>query len=663
MNISKPIFLLFLILALSFPAQAQKFELGKVSLAELQQKQSPIDTTAAAAVLYNKGRTYYRYDNKKGFSVKHEYEFRIKIYKTEGLEWANFSVPFYVGYENLNNEMVKFSDGVTYNLENGAIVKTKLTGEGRFKKDVNELWNEASIAMPNAKVGSVIEFKYVLSSENITEFPDYQFQYGIPVHYSEYRTEIPQFFIYKPILTGFGKVKTDSKIASGYQNFANEYNQTINLSFQQINTVYTAENMPALKPEPFVDNINNYRSAVLHELEKVRFPDVPEKDYSMTWEGVSKMIYKEDRFGKELRERNYFEPFLASVIKNTDSETAKANAILALVKRTVSWDGKYGYLTKKGVKKAFEDRSGNIAEINFILISMLNHAGINADPVLISTISNGIPVFPNRTIFNSVIAIATIDGKSVLLDATDPYSAPNILPLHDLNWSGRQIRQDGSSVEIPLMPKTLSKETFTVVAAIDLSGKTAGKARILKTDYESYAFLKNLGNTNGQDEVEKLENRLNGISIGDYIIDKTADLSKPVSETFTFVSENDAEIVGDKMFVRPLLFLSRGKNPFVMEKRELPIYFGYPKQQKFVVNLEIPAGYAVESLPKPISLVTGEDIGLLSFAIQASGNKIQITVTSELKVPLVAAGFYDVIKEYYKKMHEKLNEMIVLKKN
>jgi hypothetical protein len=53
---------------------------------------------------------------------------------------------------------------------------------------------------------------------------------------------------------------------------------------------------------------------------------------------------------------------------------------------------------------------------------MLNKAGIKADPVLISTRENGVPVYPNRTVFNAVIAAAEIEGKQVLLDATNKFS-------------------------------------------------------------------------------------------------------------------------------------------------------------------------------------------------------------------------------------------------
>ena len=111
-----------------------------------------------------------------------------------------------------------------------------------------------------------------------------------------------------------------------------------------------------------------------------------------------------------------------------------------------------------------------------------------------------------------------------------------------------------------------------------------------------------------------------------------------------------------------LLFLNFGGNPFTAEKRELPMFFEFPKQQKFTVNLEIPEGYAVESMPKSATISTGENVGLFAFNIQNTGNKIQISVVSEMKSVLVSAAFYDAIKEFYKAMYDKLNEKIVLKK-
>lgn len=643
-------------------ATAQKFELGKVSIAELQERMHPIDTSAVAAILYNKARTFFDYNIKIGLSIRTEYEYRIKIYKKEGLKWANHQVHYYVGYENYNDDVVNFSKAITYNLENGIIVKTKLDNEGSFKKNMNEYWNEASIAMPNVKVGSIIEFKYVLKSENIVAFPTFNFQHDIPVNYSQYTTEVPGFLKYKPVLTGYFKVQTDQKVVDGFQNFDNKNGQSTGINYKQLNSSYIAENVPALKEENYVDNIQNYRSSLQHELEKTQFPEEPVKDYSVTWEGVAKTIYKEKDFGNELNEREYIAQDLKRILKDVNSIPERVDVIFKFVQSKMNWNEKKGYLTDIGVKKAYSGGIGNVAEINFILCAMLNYAGINSNPVLISTREHGIPVFPNRTIFNYVIVATEIDEKQVLLDATNKNATLNILPLYTLNRTGRLIKQDGISEEINLVPNFLSKKGTNMLAVIDGTGKIAGRARFQKTDYEAFIFREKYSGINKDNYLEKFENDLNQIQIGDYSIENSKDLSKSIVENFTFTTDNQCEIIGDKMYINPLLFLTQTKNPFIQEKRELPIYFGYPKQDKFNISIEIPEGYSVESIPKPIKISTGENVGLFIFNVLSEGNKIQIVITEDMNKAIVSSDFYEVLKDFYQQMIDKQNEKIVLKR-
>lgn len=651
-----------IVLLSALSVQAQKYELGKVSLKELEQKSYPLDSSANAAILYNKGLTRFLYE-KSGFSIIHECEFRIKIYKKEGLSWANFKVPYYVGFKSGADDMVVFSNAVTYNLENGKMVKTKAGSEGKFRKEINENWSEAMITMPNVKPGSIIEFKYVYTSEAIVEFPDYKFQYDIPVAFSEYTTEIPQFFIYNPIKIGSGYLKTDAAVAHGFQNFTDENKQTLTLNYQQVNTKYTAYSLPAMKEEPYVDNIENYRLMLKHELSKTIFPNALEKNYAETWEGVVSTIYKNERFGKELLKRTYIDPFMKQAVGAATTEMEKTVAIFDFVKRTMNWDGYYGYNTKKGVEKAFSDQTGNSAEINFILIAMLNRAGLFANPVLVSTVSNGIPAFPNRTVFNCVIAAVTVDGKQVLLDATDKNAAPNILPMRDLNWTGRLIRPDSSSEEIKLVPKNLSKETISIIAKIAANGSASGKLKHSRTDYEGLYFRNKYGAVAQSDYLENLENKYPGLKIAAYTSDLDSNTAKPITESFDFTSDNVAEIIDNKIYVDPLLFYTLEKNPFVLEERELPVYYGYPFQVKHSINLEIPDGYAIESLPKIIKVVTGQDpFGTFTFNISATENKIQIVASQEITAPMVATHLYGSLKDFYKKMIEKQNEKIVLKK-
>jgi len=69
-----------------------------------------------------------------------------------------------------------------------------------------------------------------------------------------------------------------------------------------------------------------------------------------------------------------------------------------------------------------------------------------------------------------------------------------------------------------------------------------------------------------------------------------------------------------------------------------------------------------KTMPKPLKISTGENVGLFTFNIISEGNKIQVQVTREINTVLVSADFYPVLKGFYQQMIDKQNEKIVLKK-
>ena len=82
MKFSKSLCLSILLLFVS-KINAQDFKLGKVSIAELEQKVHPKDSSAVAAVLYKKGEARMMFDQSNGFVLVTDVETRIKIYKKE----------------------------------------------------------------------------------------------------------------------------------------------------------------------------------------------------------------------------------------------------------------------------------------------------------------------------------------------------------------------------------------------------------------------------------------------------------------------------------------------------------------------------------------------------------------------------------------------------
>lgn len=633
---------------------AQKFELGKVTVEELQEKVNPKDTAAPAAILFKKGRTFFTYNEQSGFLANHVYEFRVKIYKKEGLSWATQKVSYYVGYENLRDDKVSFSDVATYNLENGAVVKTKLNSEGSFKEKVNKNWNVASIALPNVKVGSVIEFKYTLKSEDLVRLPDFDFQYEIPVNYFEYKSEIPEFFIYKTLLVGTYKPEMSADLQPIRQVYGSDY--------KQINSLYSGVDVPALQDENYVNNINNFKGSIQNELELKRFPDKPVVNYTKTWEGVAESTYKNADFAKELGNRNFFEEDLKKILINKNSPRERLDTIFKFVQNRMNWNKKKGYYVDKGVKKAFEEKTGNTAEINLLLISMLKAAKIQVDPVLVSTVENGVPVFPNRTVFNYLIAAAQIDGEQILLDATSKFTVPNILPLNVLNWKGRLIKENGNSEEVELIPTKFSVINNTVSAFIDpQQAKLEGSLSLQKTDYNALIFREKYGTKTNESNIEKFEQQFIGVEIEDYRADNE-DLSKPVMEKASFSIDKAYDVIGGKLFVNPLLFFAYKSNPFKLEKRQMPIYFGFPEQRRFNMFLQIPEGYKVESLPSPIRIVMEDKAASYTMNIMSDENQIQIKVTQEISKAIFAPEDYGMIKDFFQKIIEIQNDKIILKK-
>jgi hypothetical protein len=322
---TKQLTLLLVLLLFCSNTNAQEFKLGKVSIAELEQKKHPKDTAAVAAILFKKGETKFEYTDNDGFRVVTEVTVRVKIYKKEGYSWGNQAVNF---RSNVNlKEKVLFSDAVTYNLMAGKIEKTKLKSEGIFEEKIDRYWSKKKITMPNLKEGSVLEYKYSIISNNIGMLNEFNFQTSIPVDYSEYKTYIPEYFIYNTKIKGFFAPKIDvvksqkevvivarEKLEPGVITGKHTNMSTNKFEYEETKTTYTALNIPALKEEFYVNNIENYTSILEQELSMTQYPNEPLKPYATDWNSVVKNIYENEDFGLELNKTGYFEDDLKAIV-------------------------------------------------------------------------------------------------------------------------------------------------------------------------------------------------------------------------------------------------------------------------------------------------------------------------------------------------------------
>ena len=664
-----------LLLCVCMSAFSQNFKYGKVSKEELEENVFPKDSSVNAAYLYKYRRTYFEYDAEKGFLHRTRVHERIKIYNKEGFNFATKTIGLYIGRRGGEEEQISGIKGSTYSLKGGKPVFKKLTKGAIFKKNINKFTNEVKFTMPDIKPGCVIEYKYEITSPFWSNIDEFVFQHSIPVKKLNARFEVPEYYNFKLNTKGFLMVKPekDSKSSTLAYKYAIPITENaLNDPIQHYSTgevdyttdifEYDLDNVPALKQEPYTNNIRNYRSSVKYELSSVNMPDSPIKYYTRTWEDVTKTIYKRSSFGGELSKTAYYQNDIKELIKAENNSAKKVALIFNFVKSHMKWNGFYS-IYSNGVKNAYKSKLGNSADINLMLTSMLRYAGVNANPVLVSTRNHGIPLFPTKEGFNYVVTWVKLpDGATLLLDATAKLSAPNVLPFRTLNWKGRIVAENGGSSFINLYPKAVSKSITNIMLNIDENGAVRGGCRNTRTNHRALSFRKKYRSKGKDNYVEALEHTYNDMEVTDYEVTNMMKLSKPVLESYKFNLEGQADVIGDKLYFSPMFHLREIENPFKLEKREFPIDFGYPLLKQYRASITIPEAYKVEHVPEPTSFALPDNLGKFSYKVSTSGKNIQVVISQQINASIVSPLYYSALKTYCDMYLKKEAEQIVLTK-
>ena len=646
--------LLFILIACQLSI-AQNYKFKKVSKEEIQEKFNPVDSSASATYLYKYRKTFFEYQQSTGFELVTVVHERVKIYNQQGFEYATKAISLYKS--GSSQEKVRSIKAYTYNLMDGKIEATKLIKDGTFKTEISKYQNETKFTMPNIKEGSVVEYSYKITSPFYQNVDEFQFQHAIPIKKLKAEFQAPEYYNFRVTMKGFLPITPKIEIKGDKIRFKSSF-----LEFTKTVSTYNLENIPALKEEPYVNNINNYRASVKYELSYRKLPNSTIEYYSSTWEDVVKAVYKRSDFGEELNKSGYYKDDIDGLINSVSDPERRISLIFDFVKSRVKWNEYYSKYTNDGVKKAYKTRVGNVAEINLMLTSMLRYAGLNANPVLVSTRRNGIPLFPTREGYNYVISCVELPTGNVLLDATNKYGSPNILPYRVLNWEGRIIKKSGTSSLISLYPEVNSKTTTHMLVNLSEDGDISGNFRGVKTNHSALSYRNRYSSSDQDNFIEKLESKYEGLEVSDFELTNFDDLTKPIVEIYKFAIESQADIIGDKIYFSPLFFLKTKEDPFKLKKREFPVDFGYPSTSLYRVTISLPEGYIIESIPKSEAFALPENFGLFSYKISHYQSTVQLLIETKINTPIIGSLYYDTLKTYFNKLIEKESEQIVLMK-
>jgi transglutaminase-like putative cysteine protease len=643
-------FLLFLA-PLAAQAQEPGFEFGKVTLNEIEMKSYPRDTSAAAVVLKEFGNVYIDSDD---YNLRFEYHVKIKILRTAGIEEGDVEILLH--RQDGKEDVIHSFEASSFNYEGGRIVESRMQTKDIYKQEANEYTIVQRFAIPNVKVGSVIEYKYQLESPWESNLRNWEFQSDVPKVSSEYWATFPPYYSYNITLRGFLKLsKNESEII---RNAFSSSNGTVDCTRMK----FAMTDVPAFIEEKFMTASSNYLAAVNFELIEIRYPDGRVDKITTEWKDAADELRRQPRFGGQLKKaKHLIGDDIALVVAGETDPTAKARRVYDFVKQKFEWNGVYGKYCE-GIRKAFDLGTGSVGDINLTLVASLLAADLDAEPVILSTRENGFPIelHPVLTDFNYVIARVKIDNKVYLLDATVDLLPFGLIPLRCINGKGRALGEKESSwqsLDAPANRKSISMLNIKVLP----NGKMTGHVALSYFNYSGLDERTEIATLNDDKAyVAKKTGNANLLSITNVVKENTDLIDKPLVVKFDFEGELFDPADASQFLFNPFLIEPWKENPFKSNERLYPVDFGIPIDERVIVTVEFPEGFQVKSVPENVGLALPNSGGRYLYQSKVEGNKISLSSNLIVSRTFYSAEEYHYLRELFARLLQTQNADMVI---
>lgn len=640
----KTVFLILCcLLQLAVPAQ-QLPEPGQVSAADLQLKSCSFDSAATAMVLYDMEESdiindYYT------TRMRTERKVRIKIFNEQGYKHASVHIPY------LNKRgfaKIKRLHGTVYNLRaDGTIQKDELDKDDFFKERSSEYTGVVNFTFPNVKPGCIIEYGYTTIENNFLFLLPWIIQQPIPVAYCS-RTYI---------------VPADMRIRErpyGTDSIPQFYSLLKQNRFRR--TTYFMENVPAFHREPYMSSSNDYLvrasfilgSALAATLRSLRRPDE-------MWNSLGKSVLDSRFFTEQVLQPIPGTSAIVDSAKALPTREEKIRYVYEAVQKRFEKEAEQS-AEADSLHTAWTKREGNSAEINYILLNLLDRSGILCYPLMVSTRSNGKVNrdFPSMGQFNGVDVLAFDSTRYFFLDASlrnQPYHVP---PANVLNRAALVLSSDSAQWIMIGDDRPLLNQTITIFAEMKANGTIEGSANV---HYYDYARIYRLDTSAQQRSGEEtfFDTRPAGYKQVALKREMPVLPADPLTETIEFTYEPQNS--GQYYFINPQLLTPEDKNPFTATERRTDLDLGCNRSTIVNLQLQIPPGFQADHLPKNMLLRAPDSSCIYRVTCNADKEVIYMSQVFETRRAIFGREEYPGLMDFFKQMYARMAEEIVLKKN
>lgn len=636
-KITPIVFLLFLLFAqpLITLAKDKEFEIQEVKKSDLSNKPFKDYPEAKARILFDFGKLMIE-PSGNDFATIFSRHLRIKYLGDTLLSPYLLNLDFYNEVEQV----------VIYSLNSNKVEATDITQKWT---SLNK-FEPFSKTLSQLKPGDILEFKFKIKINSPHVVPGWQFEYEIPVRWSELYVEVPDIFVYRPVFKGYipllintGEIKLDKngEWVEGDGYYVYRYR-------------FAIENIPPFTTVPYSPSSRNYLTAVDFYLEKIQAYKGKNSTLGKSWGQLTTALSKAEKLGLRIEEFDA-QPILDEMNLGPDIGS-KVGYIYYWLKNRMTWNGEIGIVAERPLSEVLESELGSVAELNLLLVALLKQAGVEASPVLLRTVELGNlnMALPQVSQFNYLVAYTRIIDVDILMDVSEPCLEPGLLRVSCLNGKGLNVNSRFEDW-IDLESNRVASKRVTVQAELigdSLMATIVEKRKNYYALQDCYDFNKGL-------ELVKYDTALKILDISYANMDSLITGNKIIvkCDATALMQQED-----QSLNVSPFWFESIDENPFKEKERLYPISFPYLFTDTWNFTLTIPEGYKVSEIPDEETIATPDNLIRFIYTTKHMGNIIQVSAQMSILLRQFDADSYDDLKTFYKEIIKKMKEPIEVKK-
>ncbi len=470
-----------------------------------------------------------------------------------------------------------------------------------------ELYSDERMKMihvPGGEPGAVVGFEYERRERPYLLDINWHFQENIPVRESRYSLQLPAGWEFKSYWVHYQPAAPTS---DGGNHFT-----------------WQLHDIPPIEVEPNMQHWN----AVAGRMAVAYFGSSQVASLK-SWPEISHWYYNLTRASRETT------PEISQKARELTAGKKSLVEIVESLGAFVQRDVRYvaieigiGGYQPHPAASIFRNRYGDCKDKATLLNTMLHDVGIEASYLLVHT-SRGVvdPEAPS-SYFNHVITAVELpaaldahklqsvvkakDGwRYLLFDPTDTYTQAGELPVHLQDSYGLLVREQGGElIHLPLLRPEANELRRTATLKLQPDGTLSGEVREARSG-EGASFGREAFSSGEKDGTElvkfldsQLKRSLSGFTVEKSSIENLAALDKDLIIQYNFSAQKYAKTAGDLLILRPRVMGAKGED-LGSKPRKYPVEFRAASHQSDVFDIELPPGYSVDELPRPVKLDVG----------------------------------------------------------